>query len=364
MADGDKPVGQRLDELDLAVNDLRERATGANSDQVLRSLLGSDALKLEIEEASDKHIKRRLTVAHSIMVVAAGVLGGTFGWLLSWSRAVDVRESAAAALVRDTEHEVRLHEAIDLAIRDFEGRFRGARDRANAAADAASEARGQARQAQTHASHFLNSARELLDEATDANAVISSLQEAQAGVVAAVKEDPAFKRGVIEEVRSALERVRVGTICAWPGEIPLLDDAWHDHWAPCDGRAVSFNEELWSVLGGRYDNRSKGETILLPNFKGVFLRGVGGNSGALGDEQKDAFQEHNHLMFRERMDGDRPERLTATTTPSRQGNHETHPYSIVRMQNPGAWVGVTGNNGTAAETRPINSAVHWIIRVK
>jgi hypothetical protein len=143
----------------------------------------------------------------------------------------------------------------------------------------------------------------------------------------------------------------IGSIIAWPTGLDLPDG-----WRVCDGREVPFNDKLWDALRGLYDNGNFGkpQNIRLPNFAGCFLRGSGAidearASGEIGKRQDDALQQHTHNLTDKpqgRGDGS-PPRNTVGFGP--ESDHESGFVERARVAN---------------ETRPVNYAVHWIIRVK
>jgi microcystin-dependent protein len=118
--------------------------------------------------------------------------------------------------------------------------------------------------------------------------------------------------------------VPVGSVIAFAGKIisPQTDqsppsdyysqiEAWG--WMSCDGRELKISEypELFQVLGYLYSKNQSGDTFLLPDFRGYFIRGVDDGSGndpdastrklvdgstnsGVGSEQEDALQVHEH----------------------------------------------------------------------
>ena len=85
-------------------------------------------------------------------------------------------------------------------------------------------------------------------------------------------------------------------------------------WMLCDGRKLStaFYPELFAVIGYLYGTASNGSEFLIPDYRGVFLRGFDGGAGmdpqaadrfsptgttvanVVGSLQCDAFQDHTH----------------------------------------------------------------------
>ncbi len=78
----------------------------------------------------------------------------------------------------------------------------------------------------------------------------------------------------------AISGVPVGTIIAWP--VSNNPEGWAEgNWLECNGQSISptVYPELFAVIGNR-----------VPDLRGLFLRGQGGNSAALGAVQGDAIR--------------------------------------------------------------------------
>lgn len=167
---------------------------------------------------------------------------------------------------------------------------------------------------------------------------------------------PAGPQGVV-----GLDTLPVGSIVAWPGPLPGGEE-WNRRWHLCDGTLMDRAEfpELLEALGGEPNSSGSGGTpygwqggkFRLPNFQGTFLRGAGGASGPLGTVQDYAtalprvpFQTDSQQGgINGERGGDNP--LAWGEGPRRL----SHSHAVV----------AGGDN----ETRPINFAVHWVIRVK
>jgi len=67
-------------------------------------------------------------------------------------------------------------------------------------------------------------------------------------------------------------------------------------WLVCDGSAVSRTTyvNLFNLIGTTYGNGDGSTTFNLPNLTGQFLRGAGGNAGAVGTSQADQLGSHSH----------------------------------------------------------------------
>ncbi len=362
MGDGDKPAWQRLDELETSTSTLKSAVASLRSEETALALVNSAELKQHIRDVSDSQIKRRVSTARAFLLMVPPLLGIAFGWLIRWSQEVKAEENAAKALVQNTERKNALNDAIDSALEDFDERFKDARISANTAADLASEARGEAKAALAHSLDYLATAKSLLEESLDAQSLIKSLHDAQGEVVKAVTaEGSEFHKGVAKEMEHNLAlSAPVGSILAWTNNTMP-----NDSWEICEGQRF---EDDWDSTGLRKALPS-GLGDELPDLRGYFLRGAGeadgldadleSRSGAkgVGSSQPHGVADHAH-------DG-------VVSAPD-EGDR-------FRMQSGGSQkngVGVSwglGNNkvtvtgeaiGASNETRPVNYAVHWIIRVK
>ena len=78
--------------------------------------------------------------------------------------------------------------------------------------------------------------------------------------------------------------VPVGTIISWP---VATDPEDMDNWLECNGQSIpqSVYPELFAVMGGN-----------VPDLRGLFLRGHGGNSAALGSIQQGTLPDHKHAV--------------------------------------------------------------------
>lgn len=173
-----------------------------------------------------------------------------------------------------------------------------------------------------------------------------------------------------------------GTIVAYGGVIENVPAGWK----PCIGQAVSRSEyaSLFTAIGTAWGSGDGVTTFNLPDLQGRFLRGVdgdvgrdpdatsrvaiqnGGNSGArVGSLQSSAFASHDH--------GGGAHTHSFALSPC---THSDHRYTGVPL---------SGNHGTGEncsddrsatlssgvilsaaggrETRPVNAAVHYLIKI-
>ncbi|MCX6272066.1 MAG: phage tail protein [Bacteroidetes bacterium] len=170
------------------------------------------------------------------------------------------------------------------------------------------------------------------------------------------------------------------------------EDKIPEGWLLCDGRSFATNvyPALYSAIGGAWGFQEGGDLLALdsfniPDLRGMFLRGVSGNSGndpdtlnrtysrpggneynKVGSIQKDAIQ--NHLHYRSMSHSSE----WCWTPPPPTGNGlGWNEYSV--QQQPNYTSGdinieaVPGGGGSArvsAESRPVNVYVIYIIKYR
>lgn len=120
----------------------------------------------------------------------------------------------------------------------------------------------------------------------------------------------------------------------------------------CDGRSLKKSEynELFAVIGYTYGG--SGDDFNIPKFNdGRFMRGTGGNAAALGVLQNDEIKEHNHYVWY----GNNETELVAAGNNSFGKNPRNDGNTRFRFST---------TNAGGIETRPLNSAVVFIIKAK
>ena len=169
------------------------------------------------------------------------------------------------------------------------------------------------------------------------------------------------------DVKSTSELLPIGTVIGLPyapNEQTLLDRGW----MICKGQSlpVAGHETLAKLLRAAYgvakdsQGRILSDHVKLPDFQGMFLRGHGGadshRSNPIGEQQPDAVKSHIHggvirapkAKFQKTSMGDvQREASHADSALGQSGKNYTNP-----------------NEPSALETRPVNYAVYWIVRVK
>ena len=139
------------------------------------------------------------------------------------------------------------------------------------------------------------------------------------------------------EVKAKGAGIPVGMIFAWPvGQNP--EDM--DNWLECNGQSISRSvyPELHALLGSQ-----------TPDLRGLFLRGQGGGSAALGVRQSDMVGVHDHIVSIRDGDG------FGSGTPA-----------FDETDSPWGWVNfrTAAGNNMGPETRPVNMAVRYFIRAR
>jgi microcystin-dependent protein len=163
-----------------------------------------------------------------------------------------------------------------------------------------------------------------------------------------------------------------GSVIAFAGEIRSLGESGSKktnlpmfNWLLCDGREVTIAQYpvLFAALGYRYGG-SKG-CFKLPDYQGMFLRGVGkddasvdnrkgpkhGGENSVGSSQQHALEKHKHSYQKPisvATGGEGPpvySMLTSATTDTTTiDGYESSDYL------------------STIETRPINTFVYWLIK--
>ena len=139
----------------------------------------------------------------------------------------------------------------------------------------------------------------------------------------------------------------------------------------CDGSEISREayKELFAVLGTKAGAGDGSTTFNLPDFRGCFIRGTGGNAAALGVEQGDAIRDITGQVSFTSQAG-------ALTVYGPHVDIELGQGGAFAADNPGPYSYITTGNGsgarglnfnasrvvpTAVENRPVNVALLWCI---
>ena len=140
--------------------------------------------------------------------------------------------------------------------------------------------------------------------------------------------------------------VPVGTIISWPVATNPED---MDNWLECNGQNISPSvyPELFAVLGGK-----------TPDLRGLFLRGHGGNSAALGVQQNDAIRNITGSF------GQHSSASAGGVFYRTGGCAEDIRSSYGTWSGNGVGFDLSRVVPTAEENRPVNQAVRYLVRAR
>ena len=147
----------------------------------------------------------------------------------------------------------------------------------------------------------------------------------------------------VQITAKATSSIPVGTVVTWPSGANPADMQNPDgtyNWLECNGQSISQTvyPELFAVIGAK-----------VPDYRGLFLRGQGGNSEALGVVQNDMVGMHEHVVAIPNAEGFGSGIPALDEADSPHGN---------------ATFATSGGNGMGNETRPVNTAVRYFIRAR
>jgi len=171
----------------------------------------------------------------------------------------------------------------------------------------------------------------------------------------------------------------VGTVIAFAGDEEKVPAGW----LLCDGREVSISEypALWEVIGAAWGNGNNSSTFNVPDMRGMFLRGVSGNSDDDADKEKrisrNGGNEGNDVgSYQEdairNIKGNAGMNINGAFTARIEGLFSGQLiYGINGVNLPSGWWGAYGATfdasraddvTTGSDNRPQNVYVHYIIK--
>ena len=160
-------------------------------------------------------------------------------------------------------------------------------------------------------------------------------------------------------------------------EIPGVIKIWSTTSPPagyleCNGAEVSrtIYSALFAEIGTTHGAGDGSTTFNLPDLRGVFVRGWDHGKGVdpqvngrvFGTVQLDTFATHNHFTIYSA--GNSTSNVSTTTPVSVHSNtNSEEEYSLNGIIGSTANIGPTSNAGNSTETRPINVALMYIIKI-
>lgn len=173
-----------------------------------------------------------------------------------------------------------------------------------------------------------------------------------------------IKDNVVEQLRNI-----ISTLCYIGDVKPSLQGANHGNWLLCNGQEISrtYYSELFDLIGTRFGVGDGINTFNIPDYRGKFLRGLGGNSAA------DIYTtQEEGLPDIVATGGSYPEGLSGADASSGAISRGTGSGTGYRLDTGGGayfneTFSASGSNaiyGASNHVTPINQAVNWFIKAK
>ncbi len=161
----------------------------------------------------------------------------------------------------------------------------------------------------------------------------------------------------------------IGTIVAYAGQALGLPAEKASGWFVCDGSSVGTTDfpGYAQAVGSIYGTSAGGDSVYLPDFRGLFLRGVNGSrSDSLADPDASARFSPPHggasgdNVGSVQMDTVKAFPFFTYFASSGQSNTNTAPT----VDDSGQKADRSSHTWGGLETRPKNAYVYWLIKVK
>lgn len=148
---------------------------------------------------------------------------------------------------------------------------------------------------------------------------------------------------------------------AWPGSSSIIPDGF----VICNGASLSqaTYPELFAAIGTDYGGG--GGNFNVPDYTGRFLRGLGGAAASRGTAQGDAIRNITGTFYLTNSEGGNAYgyfHQTGAFAPIAGGAHQNITVSGTSGSNWGSDFKASRIVPTAAENRPINYGVYYIIK--
>ena len=145
----------------------------------------------------------------------------------------------------------------------------------------------------------------------------------------------------------------VGAIFFFPVETPP------EYTLECNGAAISRSAyaELFALIGTKHGAGDGTTTFNLPDLRGKFIRGTGGNAAALGVAQGDGVKRHEHIIRGRDLATDTAGVLIGFSSSHPDGVPRVYPGDIANMSTHTSEIFAYFNSDGTTETRPVNTAL-------
>ena len=152
-----------------------------------------------------------------------------------------------------------------------------------------------------------------------------------------------------------------------------VKDANHDNWFLCNGQAINriTYSELFALIGTKFGSGDGTTTFNLPDYRGKFLRGLGGNSApTMYETQGESVPAHTHYIANGDSGGSQNVTINSGNSLTQEGGSSATQAISYRLNGTNTTPS-KGKTSNASETlysgshvTPINQAVNYFIKVK
>lgn len=178
----------------------------------------------------------------------------------------------------------------------------------------------------------------------------------------------AVNKSQLENANKLLTKVMNQVFCV--GDIKTsLKSSNHDNWFLCNGQAVSRTAyaKLFELIGTNFGNGDGSTTFNLPDYRGKFLRGLGGDSAnSLYEVQNEGLPNITGSISNISVySGDNPA-VSGAISYQNQGRSDATSGSFNKVYGSINFNANSANNiyGASTHVTPINQAVNYFIKVK
>ena len=178
----------------------------------------------------------------------------------------------------------------------------------------------------------------------------------------------AVNKSQLENANKLLTKVMNQVFCV--GDIKTsLKSSNHDNWFLCNGQAVSRTAyaKLFELIGTNFGSGDGSTTFNLPDYRGKFLRGLGGDSAnSLYEVQNEGLPNITGSISNISVySGDNPA-VSGAINYQNQGRSDATSGSFNKVYGSINFNANSANNiyGASTHVTPINQAVNYFIKVK
>lgn len=178
----------------------------------------------------------------------------------------------------------------------------------------------------------------------------------------------AVNKSQLENANKLLTKVMNQVFCV--GDIKTsLKSSNHDNWFLCNGQAVSRTAyaKLFELIGTNFGNGDGSTTFNLPDYRGKFLRGLGGDSAnSLYEVQNEGLPNITGSISNISVYSGGNPAVSGAISYQNQGSSDATSGSFNKVYGSINFNANSANNiyGASTHVTPINQAVNYFIKVK